>query len=463
MEISLVSPVCSILKSRATTLLVILFGLLISGSLSAQQRIVGYYAAYKASTLPYNNVEYSNLTDINVAFAYPNANGSLGYIDPGMPFPQLVSAAHAAGVKVLISLGGAANSTFFPDVTADSSGRATFINNIVLFLTTNNYDGVDIDWETPTNTQQTAQLTALVREMRARFNQVQPAWLITMAVPATSYGGQHFDYASLTPNVDWYNVMCYDFVGSWVQYAGHDSPLYQASNDPNRAGSDSTAIYYNISRGIPKNKLVLGVPFYGDVFAAAGLYQKGTWTGNTIYSGVMSYIASGWTYHWDSVSAVPYLTNPGSTQFLTFEDTNSVRLKTEFSVRQGLGGIMIWELSQDLYDGRQPLLETIANATRELTGVQASPITVRSFRLYDNYPNPFNPTTAIRYRLPAVSYVTLKVYDVLGRQVAVLVNARQNPGTYAATFDGIGLASGVYFYRLEAGANAAVGKMVLLK
>lgn len=457
------SPLSNLKKIRASILLIVLFGVFISGSSSAQQRTVGYYAAYKASVLPYSAVEYSNLTDINVAFAYPNADGSLGYADPGMPFPQLVSAAHAAGTKILISLGGAVNSTYFPSVTADSALQAKLIDNIVAFIGTNGYDGVDIDWETPANAQQTAQQTSLVREMRARFNDVNPSWLITMAVPPTSYGGQHFDYANLTPNVNWYNVMCYDFVGSWVQYSGHDSPLYQASNDPNQAGSDSTAIVYNISRGIPRDKLVLGVPFYGDKFNATGLYKAATWTANTLYSDAMNDINSGWTYHWDSVSAVPYLTDPGSTQFVTFEDTNSVRLKTEFSVRQGLGGIMIWELSQDLYNGRQPLLETIANATRGLTGVQASPVTVRSFRLYDNYPNPFNPMTAIGYQLSAVSNVTLKVYDVLGRRVATLVNARQNQGTYVVTFDGSGLASGVYLYRLDAGAHAATGKMVLLK
>ncbi len=85
------------------------------------------------------------------------------------------------------------------------------------------------------------------------------------------------------------------------------------------------------------------------------------------------------------------------------------------------------------------------------------------FVLSQNYPNPFNPTTAISYRLPAVSFVILKVYDVLGREVASLVNERKMPGTYTVQFDGSRLASGVYFYRLHAGNFTQTQKMLLVK
>jgi len=73
-----------------------------------------------------------------------------------------------------------------------------------------------------------------------------------------------------------------------------------------------------------------------------------------------------------------------------------------------------------------------------------------SFRLGQNYPNPFNPTTAISYQLAAVSEVKLTVYDMLGREVAVLVNEKKGPGSYEVTFDGSHLASGMYFYRIMA-------------
>ena len=86
-----------------------------------------------------------------------------------------------------------------------------------------------------------------------------------------------------------------------------------------------------------------------------------------------------------------------------------------------------------------------------------------NFTLSQNYPNPFNPTTVISYQLSAVGNVTLKVYDVLGREVATLVNQKEAAGNYSVAFDGSKLASGVYFYRLVAGSYIAVKKLALLK
>jgi parallel beta-helix repeat protein len=87
----------------------------------------------------------------------------------------------------------------------------------------------------------------------------------------------------------------------------------------------------------------------------------------------------------------------------------------------------------------------------------------KAFELSQNYPNPFNPTTTIEYQLPKDSRVTLKVYDVLGREVATLVDGEQTAGSYHATFDGSKFASGVYFYRLSTPEYSKVQKMALMK
>ncbi len=86
-----------------------------------------------------------------------------------------------------------------------------------------------------------------------------------------------------------------------------------------------------------------------------------------------------------------------------------------------------------------------------------------SFSLSQNFPNPFNPATVINYQLPANTFVTLKVYDVLGRLVETLLEERQTAGTHSATFKASGLSSGVYLYRLVAGRNVATKKMILIK
>jgi len=92
---------------------------------------------------------------------------------------------------------------------------------------------------------------------------------------------------------------------------------------------------------------------------------------------------------------------------------------------------------------------------------------IYNYKLYQNYPNPFNPVTKIKYQVPlsigGSGVVILKVFDILGKEIAVLVNQKQNAGTYEVTFDGSNLSSGIYFYKLVAGNFTAVKRMVLFK
>ncbi len=89
--------------------------------------------------------------------------------------------------------------------------------------------------------------------------------------------------------------------------------------------------------------------------------------------------------------------------------------------------------------------------------------TSKKFELFQNYPNPFNPSTLINYQVPAYGYVSLKVFDIMGREAATLVSRYQESGTYNVTFDGSKLVSGVYFYKLQAGSFVQTKKMILTK
>ena len=97
------------------------------------------------------------------------------------------------------------------------------------------------------------------------------------------------------------------------------------------------------------------------------------------------------------------------------------------------------------------------------TNLPAQAPIVPNFELYQNYPNPFNPTTTIRYELPSSSMVRLSVYDILGREVSILVDERKNAGSYEVKFDGSNLSSGVYFYQLQAGTFVQSRKLLLLR
>lgn len=95
--------------------------------------------------------------------------------------------------------------------------------------------------------------------------------------------------------------------------------------------------------------------------------------------------------------------------------------------------------------------------------VRSTDETPSKFMLEQNYPNPFNPSTVIKYQLPAENFVTLKVYDVIGRDVSTLISERQIAGEHSAIFNGVGLPSGVYFYRLTAGNFSRTRKFMLVK
>jgi hypothetical protein len=112
-----------------------------------------------------------------------------------------------------------------------------------------------------------------------------------------------------------------------------------------------------------------------------------------------------------------------------------------------------------------PDIGAYENALASATGIIPgdSPELPVKFALFQNAPNPFNPATLIRFNLPKRSLISLRIYDVAGRLVADLVNGWRDAGSHAVTFDGSGLASGVYLYRIEAGEFSAVSKMVLMK
>lgn len=110
--------------------------------------------------------------------------------------------------------------------------------------------------------------------------------------------------------------------------------------------------------------------------------------------------------------------------------------------------------SKRVYWNRMTQLTNIKNNSNQLA---------EKFELYQNYPNPFNPVTTIKFSIVENAYVSLKVYDMLGKEVANPVDQQMNSGVYEYQFDASGLSSGVYYYRLQAGENSLTRKMTVLK
>lgn len=444
-------------------LYLILLAVSLAFSFSFSQNIVaGYYPNWLSGTLPPQNIKFENLTHIIHSFAWPASNGDLEMY-PGMPSASLIDATHNAGKKVLLAFGGWGQSAGFAPMAADSSARANFINNVVQLFTQYGYDGIDLDWEYPSNITEGKNLTTLVKELRERFDNENPEWTISMAVGAGSWTGQYLEYQIMKDYVEWFGVMTYDFHGSWTSHAGHNSPLYHPSTCSD--GSCDSGIKYLINtRQVPKNKVLMGIPFYGREFNAAGIYQ--TRTGSTAdlsYNAVLSRLNDGWEYYWDDFSKSPYLLNTVHTKFITYENPQSVGAKCNYAVNNGLKGVMMWALGQDVVEDDQPLLETIGKEMGLVTSVETPEQIISDYYLYENYPNPFNPATRIKFLVPETSFVSLKIYDVLGKEVAVLVNEIKSEGIYEVTFEASEFSSGLYTYRLSSGSFNQSKKMMLVK
>ena len=110
-----------------------------------------------------------------------------------------------------------------------------------------------------------------------------------------------------------------------------------------------------------------------------------------------------------------------------------------------------------------PVIEGRVVADTVLTIIDDESLTPKQFNLEQNYPNPFNPTTNINYSIPESGNIKLKVYDILGNEVATLVNETKTPGNYSAVYDASSFASGVYIYRLQTGSLMQTRKMILMK
>ncbi len=453
-----------IFRAASIAVLFILLLFTTSGTQAATPIILGYYPDWSRGGYSHSSIPYQNLTHIAHSFLIPNADGSLSGTS-GFAYAAMVQAAHAAGVKVIVVLGGWDQSAGFSPMAADTAARRRFINALMSFCITNSYDGVDLDWEYPATTTDRANLVTLVHEMRTAFSGSGHSLSISLAVPSTGWSGQWFDVAAMKDDVDWFGIMTYDFYGNWTSKAGPNSALYGSFATNSEGWIDYSWTYYTSTRGVPTGKLLIGIPFYGQVFKASSMYGASTGATQQTYATVAGYLVSGWTRFWDNEGMVPYAINPGATQTVSYDDTASVRLKCEYARAKNTAGVMIWAIGQDVVTGTQPLLQAVGAAMKPATSVsQDGPPGVASvLRLEQNYPNPFNPTTVIRYQIVQAGPVRLSVYDVLGQEIAILVDGIRAPGMYETSFDARGLASGVYMYRLSAGGNTVTRSMQLVR
>jgi len=351
------------------------------------KRLVGDYGYWsQTQTPPYSSAQipFHKLTHINHAGVGFNADGSLSVPD-GFLEPALISKAHAAGVKVLLLLGGD-----FPGLETTAGGLATLLANLNAFITANGYDGLDIDWEYPASTTDTQMFYRLMTGLRRVFP--SPQYLLSADTPP--WGSTAYDFQNVTPAIDYWNVMMYDCAGPWTDDAQLNSPIFWNTNDPEPwecqpGGSVEQAanIFLN-DLHVPASKINMGTPFYGylytDVsveFGSCSPLIHGSCGDNRVPSeNYGTFIKQrvnrlGWTAYFDQTALVPYLLrSDGQPGFITYDNPRSTYIRIWYSEwRRGLGGAFMWSLDAD-YDGHsQDLLEAMYQATMNMPFVPPEP------------------------------------------------------------------------------------------
>ena len=303
--------------------LAILLLVLVSMPAFAQFRVIGYVPSWAGNVA---DVQYSKLTHINYAFLLPTATGGLQPIENPAKLQSLVSTAHANGVKVLISVGGWNNGddSGFESIGANATYRNTFVTNLVNFASQYNLDGVDIDWEYPDAGASATNYAALMQQLSTAMH--SRGKLLTAAVVSTGGAGVP---SSVFGYVDFLNLMAYD-----ANNFDHSTYDYAVQS-----------INYWRGRGLPANKTVLGVPFYGRPSweSYAQLLARGASPNADVFNGV-------------GYNGIP-----------------TIKSKTNLAFDQA-SGIMIWELSQDAI-GANSLLTAINQVVVQRSGTTPPPTT----------------------------------------------------------------------------------------
>lgn len=280
-------------------------------------RVVGYLPTWSNFASKADNTDFNKLSHINISFANPNAAGDL---DEGLSdaiLNDFITKAHLNGTEVLISVGGATAPSEIWEHLLKEENRTAFIDKIVDYLTLYDYDGIDIDLE---GGDITADYGEFITELSVKL---QNDGLLLTAALAQWNGNKITDQALFA--FDFINLMAYDETGSWSSAGPHSSMSFAQKN----------LDYWAVTRNYPSEDCVLGVPFYGYDFSKSGA--------SITYKSIIE------TY--------PNAENLDQINQIYYNGKPTIGAKTVLAV-ENYGGIMIWELNQDI-TGQHSLLDTI--------------------------------------------------------------------------------------------------------
>lgn len=333
------------------------------------QRIIGYVVGWK----PIEIEDPRRLTHINYAFAQVSDEGEIVFAN-NEDAPQHLAQLNAMkqqnpDLKILVSVGGW-GADGFSDAAFTQEARERFARSGVALIQQHGIDGIDLDWEYPGQPgpgikhrpEDKQNFTLMLAELRAQLDALSDEqgrtgndrYTLTIASTDGVYF-EHTEMDRLHHHLDWINIMTYDFFGPWSDITGHHTGLYRSDNPDAPDRSSAASVQRHLDEGIPADKLVLGVAFYGRGWTGVNPEQNGLHqpyeraTGSYAYSVLKDeYIDQrGFERMWDDAAKAPYLWSADSTTFITYDDPESLQHKAEFVRARGLGGVMFWEHAHD--------------------------------------------------------------------------------------------------------------------
>jgi chitinase len=330
--------------------------------------IVGYIYS-RESPLPPEAIDAAKLDRINYAFArIKDGRITTGCAADPQNFVRLnaLKQKHPS-LAVLVSVGGWLGSRGFSDAALTAESRKAFIQSAVEFLRKYNLDGLDLDWEYPGSkgagnrhrAEDKQNFTLLLKELRAGFDaetmKSHKRLYLTIAAGATDEFLANTQMAEVAKIVDTVNLMTYDYTEPGSDpLTGHNAPLFANPADQRGVSSDASVRAFE-QAGVPAEKILLGVPFYGHIWGGVAEADHGLFKpGKAVVQGYAPYgrieenfLRKGFVRYWDSGSQVPYLYNATTHVFVSYDDPESIAAKGRYTVSNHLGGVMFWEYMDD--------------------------------------------------------------------------------------------------------------------
>ena len=450
---------------------------LIKSKSTLSRTIFGFLPYWEYQTSK-NYLHYDLLTHI-VVFDFEA--DSLGNLSNPLrwPWTEVINAAHSNNVKIIMCV-----TCFDRDrirsIISNLKIKTIFFENVLKIVRDFNLDGVNIDFESLYSADEGTPINNFMKDlsefMHSNINNTE----ISIDVPPINWSS-HWNLSDLSNSCDYIFIMGYDYNGDWSETTGPSSPLTGDVYNLSYSLTNTKIGFGEIVDSHPE-KLILGIPYFGNEWIArsgnAGDSVISFLGSNRYRDNVTNVIPFGRL--WNSSYQVPWFrwqTNETWHQ-VWYDDEESIGLKYDLAVSKNLKGTGIWALG---YDGsRQELWNVIKQKFTEIVSVNQE-FQTNTFILYQNYPNPFNVSTKIKYSVPSLrtslmKFVQLKIYDILGNEIAALVNENKPAGTYEVEFstgsfeNGLELPSGIYIYRLEIFSDilqnnsfVETRKMILLK